>query len=693
MSVAPSPAACPRCATPREAESRFCGRCGQRFTDPAPPSPPTVAATPQARAEFRQPVVTAPQFPVSAPPAPAAEAPRPAPAGRARTPALAADGKDPLVGRLIDGRYRVVDRLGGGGMGTVYRAVHERMQKVVALKVLHPHLGADKMVRARFHREARAASLLSSRNTVAVFDFGESPDGLLYLAMEYLKGRTLSALIRDRGVLSPARSARILGQVLHSLEEAHAQGIVHRDMKPDNIFLVDGDEPDLVKVLDFGIAKGERLSEGGAAVTRSDLVVGTPEYMAPEQARGVGVDARADLWGVGVMLHEAMTGNLPFTGPTPVDVLISVMEREPATPPDGSVPPAFLRVLARALRKKPVDRFQSATEMRAALAAAADTLSAVPAGNTPPGSVPPSPPQPDTLDELGAVDREEWSQFESSQQVRRWLGLAVGVALMGAVSAGAWALLAAPDAVTVEREPNDQAAEANLVRPESVVRGALGVPRAGRADEDLYVLDLPPGPHVLAVGVEPAVAGVRVGLTVWVDGRLVTGGFGKRLPHPRVRNLGVEGGRATLRVREENAISAAPPYPQAVDYRLEVGALRALTAAEEREPNETVAMASVVPAGGRVNAYLFPADEEDWFRLPAVEEGELGVEVVPAADLALEVALVAADGRRVARRDGRAGETVRVEVSARRCGVPCHAVVTAQGKTVPAQPTYVLGVR
>ena len=621
--------------------------------------------------------------------------------GRRGTPLMgaAAPSTDPLVGRVIDGRYRVLDRLGSGGMGTVYRVMHERMQKVMALKVLNPQLSADPVVRARFRREARAASLLESRNTVAVFDFGETPDGLLYLAMEYLRGRTLAHLLRERGTISAGRVTRVLTQVLRSLEEAHAQGIVHRDIKPDNIFLTDADEPDLVKVLDFGIAKGERISDQPVAgtqsgpTTRTDLVVGTPEYMSPEQARGQSVDGRADLWAVGVILYESLVGRLPFAGATAVDVLVALMEKPVPTPPEGAVPYPLWRILDMALKKRPDERFQSAAQMRDALVTAAAELGATPITATPtPIAI-----SPGTLDsgELDVAGRDEWDNFARVERRKRQAILgSFGLLAAGAVVAIVGSVL--PEGVrTTEEEPNNVASAANVVTPGTPLSGVLTPSAGGKADEDLFVMSIPPGAQVLSARVEPASgAQVNLGITVWVDGKVVHNGFGRTLPHPRIANLTVEGSRIHLRVREENPTTDVPPSPSPVAYTLTVEPTRTLAAGEEREPNNARDSAATLQPGQPINAWLSPPDDVDVYRVNLAEgEDETEVEIIPPAELGVEAEVSAADGKKVASKRGKPGERLVLKLQARRCGSPCVVQVEGAGKSAVSDPGYRILVR
>ena len=287
------------------------------------------------------------------------------------------DDADPLLGRVIDERYRVESLLGRGGMGAVYRAHHLAMGKPVAVKVVRPELGGTVDAARRFHREARAASLLSHPHTIRVFDFGQMPDRTLYMVMELLDGRSLARVIAD-GPLGWERAVRVASEVAQSLVEAHEHGLVHRDLKPENIILLDtAGHPDFVKVLDFGIAKVLTGSSGVSSVTESGAVVGTPYYMAPEQASAPqGITNAVDVYALGVLLYEMLTGHLPFMGDTPMEVLMAHVTRPaPDLPADVAVPAALRDLLARMLSKE-ADRRPTAVDLLAdlaALRASADT--------------------------------------------------------------------------------------------------------------------------------------------------------------------------------------------------------------------------------------------------------------------------------------------------------------------------------
>ena len=275
------------------------------------------------------------------------------------------------AGDVIGGRYRVLGKLGHGGFGTVFDTVHTTTGHPVAVKVLSPLvIGETQEMARRFFQEASTTSRLTHPNTVRVFDFGQTDTGELFLAMERLSGETLQALlsrVRDQGdTLSEAQTVDIAVAVLRSLGEAHALGLVHRDMKPANIFLHEmaGGEA-TVKVLDFGIVK-----TGDASMTQAGKALGTPTHMSPEQAMGRDINGRSDLYSLGVMLYECLTGSLPFESENPLTVVMKHVTELPepiAQRAPGKVRPALAQAVERTLLKKPEDRFQTAQEMRKAL--------------------------------------------------------------------------------------------------------------------------------------------------------------------------------------------------------------------------------------------------------------------------------------------------------------------------------------
>ncbi len=282
-------------------------------------------------------------------------------------------GGDDYAGRIIAGKFRVEKLIGEGGMGKVYKATQMSLDKSVVLKVLRQSLLSDERTVARFQREAKAASRLNHPNSISVIDFGQDEEGALYIAMEFVSGQDLHQVLTAAGPLPEHRMVRILGQVLSALSDAHAAGVIHRDLKPENIMVEQRrGEPDFVKVLDFGIAKiQDAAEEGGPALTRAGFVCGTPEYMSPEQARGGQLDARSDLYAVGVILYQCATGVLPFESDSAVGLATMHLTQDPVPPrqrnPHSHIGEALERLILKAMSKNPRERPQSAEEFRAAL--------------------------------------------------------------------------------------------------------------------------------------------------------------------------------------------------------------------------------------------------------------------------------------------------------------------------------------
>ncbi len=316
----------------------------------------------------------------------------------AESPPSSTPPDDPLIGAVIAERYRLIERVGEGGMGAVYRGEHVALRKRVAVKFLHAEMSRIADVVARFEREAVAAANLEHPNIVAAHDFGKTKDGTFFLVMEYVDGGSLRDLLDKEGRLQPARVAHIARQIAAALQRAHALEIVHRDLKPENVVLVEREgDRDFAKVIDFGIAKVPlgRLSGGGQALTQAGMVFGTPDYMAPEQALGGKVDHRADLYAFGVMVFEMLTGQRPFESDDVMALLGKHMTQPPpaasATAPPGVLSAAVDQVFDKALAKSPGARFDSAAEFVKALDAALG-IAYVPSGGTyPPGFLAPVP--------------------------------------------------------------------------------------------------------------------------------------------------------------------------------------------------------------------------------------------------------------------------------------------------------------
>jgi serine/threonine-protein kinase len=271
------------------------------------------------------------------------------------------------------GRYRLKVRIGRGGSSEVWLAWDDALRRDVALKILARSASSDATAIARFEREAMAASGLQSPHTIRVFDFGASDDGVWFMAMEHLEGVDLATLVDEIGALPASRAVRFARQACAALSEAHDAGVVHRDVKPDNLFVCRmGDEADFLKVLDFGIAKIEGADED-ATVTRAGWVQGTPAYMSPEVCNGERADARSDIYSLGAALYFLLTGSPPFTAPTAAAVMMAHVRDLPDRPSARTPVPADVeRVLMRALEKEPAARYQSARELDVALAACTD---------------------------------------------------------------------------------------------------------------------------------------------------------------------------------------------------------------------------------------------------------------------------------------------------------------------------------
>jgi serine/threonine-protein kinase len=283
--------------------------------------------------------------------------------------------KDPFIGReILDGQFQIVQKIGSGGMGSVYKAVQTAMNRTVAIKILHPRLAGRKDLVSRFRREARAMSQLTHPNTVRVFMYGELDDGSLYIVMEMLEGRSLNQAVRRDGPMPIEKAAPLFAQVCGALQEAHSMGIVHRDLKPENIFLCNqGGLVDYPKVLDFGLAKvtERQMRPGSLILTQEGMVFGTPEFMSPEQAQGKTLDARSDIYSLAVILFEVLTGKLPFVTQTPMEFIQRHVLEKPRrlvdAAPERYYSVELEAVIARALAKEPAERWQSASEFARAV--------------------------------------------------------------------------------------------------------------------------------------------------------------------------------------------------------------------------------------------------------------------------------------------------------------------------------------
>ena len=274
-----------------------------------------------------------------------------------------------MIGTILHDRWRILAELGRGGMGEVYLAEHITLGRKEAIKILMPSLAADPHFVSRFRREARAVNRLRHPNIIAIYDFGQLSDNRFYLSMEYADGESVYRLLKLAGRFDIGRALHVLGQLSYALHHAHSRGVVHRDLKPDNLILVGDDET--LKVLDFGVAKIVATDhQESVALSSSNLVWGSPRYMSPERARGVGNDPRSDLYAIGVMAYELIVGLPPFMG-GPDEVIRAHLKEKPPAPSEhralGDVPAELDALILKCMAKKPEERFQTAADLYAAL--------------------------------------------------------------------------------------------------------------------------------------------------------------------------------------------------------------------------------------------------------------------------------------------------------------------------------------
>jgi serine/threonine protein kinase len=292
-----------------------------------------------------------------------------------------------MEGRLISDRYRIVRLLGKGGMGSVWLAEHTTLKSEVAVKLIDSELGKMAQARARFLREAQLAARIKSAHVAQVYDHGVSADGQPFIAMEYLVGTTLRDRLDERGRLAVTDTARIVSHVCRALARAHEAGLIHRDLKPENIFIAKETDGEIVKVLDFGVAKAtDALSDSGIDPTRTGALMGTPFYMSPEQAQGLkNIDSRSDLWAMGVVVFECLTGRRPFSaealGPLIGQIMTTPVPSPSVVAPDAKLSKDIDAWMARALSRELDKRFASARELSEAFMIAAGTTESFPAAD------------------------------------------------------------------------------------------------------------------------------------------------------------------------------------------------------------------------------------------------------------------------------------------------------------------------
>ena len=347
-----------------------------------------------------------------------------------------------LVGQVIADRYHVIKKLGEGGMGQVYLAEHVKMGRRSAIKVMNPSMIHDPDAVARFNREASNASRITHPNVCAVYDFGETPEGLIYLAMEFVEGVPLTDLIEQEGALPLARATAIFKQTADALQAAHDLGIVHRDLKPDNIMVARGrDGNDLVKVVDFGIAKAVGGDETGQKVTKTGLVVGTPEFMSPEQLSGDKVDGRSDLYALALVYFRMLTGQLPFQADSVQETMIKRLTDDPeklaAARPDVTFPDGLQEVMDTALARTPATRYQTVAKF------AEDVLAVAQLRKGTRGMAPATRAEIEAKTQV--IDSHETRAMKAGRGKKRsFVPLFVGVAVLLGLGGGAWAIFGRP---------------------------------------------------------------------------------------------------------------------------------------------------------------------------------------------------------------------------------------------------------
>jgi serine/threonine-protein kinase len=708
---------CPRCEGSNPAGARACALCSQALSFGAHPAGRDGAdhtlVRERADADAERLGEETPALPLAIRPRGASQRPLVSsrPAFRSdRPPALEDDDDelphqvaDPLVGVIVADRYRIVELLGRGGMGIVYKVEHTRIGKLLAMKLLTGELSQSPDVVRRFKQEALTSSKLSSPNTVQVFDFGAS-DRLTYLVMELVNGEDLGRVLRAGGPMPFDRLGPIVAQMCSSLAEAHTKGIVHRDIKPENVMLVRGkDGADIAKVLDFGLAKlrdGPELN----ALTSQGAIVGTPYFMSPEQVRGEAVDARSDIYAMGALMYRALTGHYPFNGPTPMAVFTKHLTEAAVPPaeraPELEIPAGVSAIVMKAIAKEPIDRFARAEELRDAIVAELLELGATSSE--------------DAFDSAAVRDlariedearegraaasqpaaeiatRDEVEAYERKLRRKRWGLLALVVA---AVGAGGYALaeLAIASRTPVfegaELEPNNTAGDATLVPFGAEAAGYLGKRLdPSRGDRDFYAYDVPAGEGgsalvSLRVSALPNFAmctllyrqGFSTPLAQYCTGRAA-----KDLVIPALR---IEPGRYLVAIMQDMDPYGAPTPPfvhENVSDPYVVSLARAAPdAADEIEPDDQVASAVPIAEGAARRGALAWARDEDVFCADAAA-GSLRFrvrDVVRAAGTVLEATPMLGNV-----------EGAAVRVHATRAGAPTPTDVVSPWTSDPIAP-------
>jgi len=362
---------CPSCNSPLEPNARFCGVCGYRLQAQRAPvvAAGTGGAAPGSRPGSNQPRAQTPPGGAKA----GGNSPQKAPGSR---PKIRPKGDEIYINQVLNNRFKVESKIGEGGFGAVYRGVQLATGRKVALKLLHPEMTKDDNLVARFRREGMVLCNLRDAHTITTYDFDQTPDGTLYIAMELLEGKSLHQIFHEQAPLEWKRVFKILTEMCSSLAEAHAQGIVHRDLKPENIYLeTRPGNPEFVKILDFGIAKvmrGDSIDPQSPQLTATGQTLGTLEYMSPEQLMGKPLDGRSDVYALGVVAYEMITGRLPFPeAKGPAGLITAQLKQTPQSPsqanPKANLPQAADRVILKCLEKDKNNRWPDVSQLATAL--------------------------------------------------------------------------------------------------------------------------------------------------------------------------------------------------------------------------------------------------------------------------------------------------------------------------------------
>jgi serine/threonine-protein kinase len=608
--------------------------------------------------------------------------------------------KDEWIDVVVEGRYRVLERIGHGGMGVVYKVVHTQINKIAAMKLLHSALVGDKELIKRFHREAEAISRLNHPNIVQVFDFGKVGD-TVYLVMEYLKGEDLGTILRRDGPVDIGRAAPILIQVCDALTEAHEMRIIHRDLKPENVRVSrTKDGQDFVKVLDFGLAKMLE-EEKDLSITAQGNLVGTPYYMAPELIRAEQIDHRCDIYSLGAMAYRMLTGENAFTAKTPVGVLTKHITDDLTPPseraPEQGIAPEVDAIVLRAMAKDRAARYPSAQDLKQDLITVLEKL---PPADRPSGplrprdshaslvitprqtrrdSDPTDPSHDLAFSPTGRIDEsdipsvhpilaKEDLAFERGMKRGGALKLLLILPLLAAAGFAIYWFGFRRGEIYVsgaELEPNNSPDKATPLRTDSPVTGHLGQRVSStESDRDWYAVSVGGvAPQWIRAEVS-AIPNMDLTLELYdaAAGRITGVDSVGRGGGELIAAWPVDPGRHYLLVREVWQVGTTPTENVTDAYRLSLS-LRPREPGWELEPNDRPAQAAVLGAPGSLRGHLSTVEDRDLIKVEG-QGGKLVLSVsgVAGADLVLESAAQGSEPARTVDAGGAgAGERIELE--------------------------------